>query len=74
MLIGDNESGKSSVLLALNLVLSGSRHRVVSLISRQAVLAFQVGARRADLLPELIADVFLSYTGNADLNERLNLM
>ncbi|WP_241492760.1 hypothetical protein [Pantoea stewartii] len=47
---------------------------MVSLISRQAVLAFQVGARRADLLPELIADVFLSYTGNADLNERLNLM
>lgn len=31
VLIGDNESDKSSVLLALDLVLSGSRHRVESL-------------------------------------------
>ena len=74
MLIGDNESGKSSVLLALNLVLSGSRHRVESSISRQAVQAYQVSAHRADLLPELIADVFRSDTGNADQNERLNPM
>lgn len=28
VLIGDNESGKSSVLLALDLVVNGSRHRV----------------------------------------------
>ncbi len=79
VLIDDNESGKSSVLLALDLALSGSRHRVESLgeeslISRQAVLAFQAGVRRADLLPELIADVFLSDTGNPDLNGRQNLM
>lgn len=65
VLIGDNECGKSSVLLALNLVLSGSQHRVEilgaeSLISRRAVMAFRAGQRRADLLPELIADVFLS--------------
>lgn len=79
MLIGDNVSGKSSVLLALDLALSGSRHRVESLgmeslISRQALLKFQAGVRRADLLPELIADVFLSDTCNSDLNERLNLL
>lgn len=79
VLIGDNECGKSSVLLALDLGLSGSRHRVEmlgaeSLISRQAVMAFRAGQRRADLLPELIADVFLSYTGNPDLNGRQNLM
>jgi hypothetical protein len=45
-----------------------------SLISRQAVMAFRAGQRRTDLLPELIADVFLSYTGNPDLNGRQNLM
>lgn len=37
-------------------------------------MAFQAGVRRADLLPELIADVFLSDTDNPDLNARLNLM
>ncbi|WP_277973332.1 hypothetical protein [Pantoea agglomerans] len=75
-LIGDNECGKSSVLLAPDLVLSDSRHReemlgAESLLSRQA---FRAGQRRAILLPELIADVFLSYTGNPDLNGRQNLM
>lgn len=45
-----------------------------SLISSQAVLAFQAGVHRADLLPELIADVFLSDTGNPVLNGRQNLI
>jgi predicted ATP-dependent endonuclease of OLD family len=31
VLIGDNESGKSTILLALDLVLSDSRHRVEAL-------------------------------------------
>jgi len=79
VLIGDNECGKNSVLLALDPVLSGSQRRVEmlgveSLISRQAVMAFRAGQSRADLLPELIADVFLSYTGNPDLKGRQNLM
>jgi len=55
MLTGDNASGKSPVLPALDPALSISRHRVESLgvesmISRQAGLAFQAGVRRADLL------------------------
>lgn len=37
-------------------------------------MAFRAGQSRADLLSELIADVFLSYTGNPDLNGRQNLM
>lgn len=31
ILVGDNESGKSTILLALDLVLSDSRHRVEAL-------------------------------------------
>lgn len=78
VLIGDNESGKSSILQALDLVLCDSRHRVEalgieSLLSQRAVEAFQAGSRRAELLPELIADVFLNNTGNPDLNGRQNL-
>lgn len=42
ILVGDNESGKSTILLALDLVLSDSRHRVEalgveSLLSQSAV-------------------------------------
>jgi len=78
VLIGDNESGKSSILLALDLVLSNSRHRVEtlgleSLLSQDAVAAFQAGERRAELLPELIADVFISPGVDPDLNGRQNL-
>jgi len=74
MLTGDNASGKSTVLPALDPALNISRHRIESLISRQAALAFQAGVRRADSLPRLITDVLLSDTGHLDLNRRLNLM
>lgn len=66
--------GKSPVLLALDPALSVSRHRVESLNSRQAALAFQAGVRRADSVPRLIADVLRSDTGNLYLNVPLNLM
>ncbi|QZY82871.1 ATP-binding protein [Klebsiella sp. CTHL.F3a] len=76
--IGDNESGKSSILLALDLVLSDSRHRVETLgmetlLSRSAVDHFLAGERRVDQLPVLTADVFLSAGNNPDLNGRQNL-
>ncbi|HAN7443567.1 TPA: ATP-binding protein, partial [Escherichia coli] len=78
ILVGDNESGKSTILLALDLVLSDSRHRVEalgveSLLSQSAVRHFQEGERRADQLPVLTADVFLSNGGEPDLNGRQNL-
>lgn len=64
ILIGDNEAGKSSVLLALDLVLRASRNRVEalnfeSLFNNSAVSQFLSGEKRIDLLPKLIVDVFL---------------
>lgn len=64
VLIGDNETGKSSVLLALDLALSASRSRVETigyeaLLNQSAVRTFLAGPRRLDLLPEVIVDVFL---------------
>lgn len=64
VLIGDNETGKSSVLLALDLALSASRSRVEtigyeSLLSQSAVRTFLKGPRTLDLLPEVIVDVAL---------------
>jgi len=64
ILIGDNETGKSSVLLALDLALSASRSRVENigyeaLLNQGAVQIFLAGPARLDLLPEVIVDVFL---------------
>ncbi|NUU34336.1 ATP-dependent endonuclease [Pseudomonas sp. C2B4] len=64
VLIGDNETGKSSVLLALDLSLTASRSRVEAigyeaLITQSAVHDFLKGSKRIDLLPKLIVDVFL---------------
>lgn len=78
MFIGDNESGKSTILLAQDLVLRDSRHRVEALggealLSQSAVRRFLVSERRAVLLPVLTANVILSEGGAPDLNGRQNL-
>lgn len=64
VLIGDNETGKSSVLLALDLALSASRSRVEtigyeSLLSQSAVRAFKAGPTTLDRLPRVVVEVFL---------------
>lgn len=64
VLIGNNEAGKSSVLLALDLALGGSRNRIETLgvdtlLNKQAVDVFLAGDKRLDKLPKLVIDVFL---------------
>lgn len=65
LLIGDNEAGKSSVLLALELVMSGSRSKVETigieaLLNADAIKAFQAGPCTVDRLPKLFVEVYLS--------------
>lgn len=65
-LIGDNESGKSSILQAIELVASGSRYKVESLgldalLNKNAVNDFlQLKIRTFEQLPELHAELFLA--------------
>lgn len=65
-LIGDNESGKSSILQAIDLVASGSRYKVENLgldalINKDAVNAFlKLGKKTIEQLPELHAELFLA--------------
>lgn len=64
VLIGNNETGKSSVLLALDLTLSASRGRVETigyeaLLNQGAVQKFLAGPLTLDRLPQVIVDVFL---------------
>jgi hypothetical protein len=77
VLIGDNESGKSSVLLALDLVLSGSRSRVQSLgletlLNSKVVSDFLDGNRSFADLPRLFVEIYLSEMNDPNLNGRNN--
>ncbi|POF88343.1 AAA family ATPase [Pseudomonas putida] len=65
ILIGDNETGKSTVLLAIDLVNSASRSRVETigleaLINRQAVVDFLTGEKKISDLPVVLVDLFLA--------------
>lgn len=65
-LIGDNESGKSSILQAIELVSSGSRYKVESLgldalLNKDAVEAFlELEQKSFNQLPELHVELFLA--------------
>jgi len=77
LLIGDNESGKSSILQAIDMVLSGSRSKVqtsglASLMNITAVEDFLVGAREYGELPILQVEIYLNEQNNLDLNGRNN--
>ncbi len=73
VLVGDNESGKSSILLALDLVLGGSRAKVEaigleSLINNAVVRSFLTSERRVEELPTLSVEVYLAEQQDPDLN------
>ena len=77
ILLGDNEAGKSTLLLAIDLVLSASRSRVESygiesLFPIDAVEAFMSGQRKFIDLPKIEVEVFLTYSGNSDFNGNHN--
>lgn len=77
ILIGDNEAGKSSVLLALDLVLSGSRAKVEStgiesLLNAHCVENFLAGEKEFDALPVMYIEVFLNEQNNADVHGKCN--
>jgi putative ATP-dependent endonuclease of the OLD family len=70
--IGDNESGKSTILQAIDLVLNGNRHRIESLgleslFNQKAVNDFLATDKKIEDLPELKIEVFLNDHGNKDL-------
>lgn len=78
ILVWDNESGKSSILLGIDLVLSGSRSKVESiwlenLLNREVTEAF-LGLEKKTVadLPKLIFEVYLSETWLEDLNGKNN--
>ncbi len=77
LLIGDNESGKSSILQSLDLVMSGSRSKVEtlgleSLMNTDVVSEFLSGSKAYKDLPVMWIEVYLNEQNNSDLNGRNN--
>lgn len=78
ILVGGNEAGKSSVLQALDIVLSASRSKVEALgletlFNAQCIAEFMGGERKIVDLPELLIEVYLDGIGGRhDLDGRNN--
>ncbi|HIC9088390.1 TPA: ATP-dependent nuclease [Legionella pneumophila] len=63
--IGDNEAGKSTILQAIDLVLSGSRSRIEAigldtLFNRDIIQTFLKGTKELTLLPRMEVEIYLN--------------
>ncbi|WP_394168742.1 ATP-dependent endonuclease [Saccharospirillum alexandrii] len=77
ILIGDNEAGKSSVLQAIDLVLTGNRSKAENLgleplFNRNAVTSFLKGDKNLGNLPRLTIEIYLNDHGNINLDGKNN--
>jgi putative ATP-dependent endonuclease of OLD family len=78
ILVGGNEAGKSSVLQALDIVLSASRSKVEALgletlFNAECINEFLDGERKIADLPELLVELYLDgIDGQPDLDGRNN--
>ncbi|WP_426392268.1 ATP-dependent nuclease [Variovorax sp. R-27] len=73
ILIGGNEAGKSSVLQALDLVMSGSRSKVESmglesLFNAACIEEFMAGTRKVANLPRMFIEIYLEGFAEHELN------
>ncbi|PSW66554.1 ATP-dependent endonuclease [Photobacterium kishitanii] len=78
LLIGDNEAGKSTILTAIELVLSGSKSKVETsgletLFNTSIVQGFLVSDKKIENLPILIAELHLNEQDNPSLNGKNNI-
>lgn len=78
VLIGDNESGKSSILQAIDIVVSGSKSKVEkigleSLFNTNVIENFMSGNKEIADLPTLFIELYLNEQNNHRLNGLNNL-
>lgn len=77
LLIGDNEAGKSSILTAIELVLSGSKSKIESIgleniFNKQVINEFLASDKKIEDLPVLYAELYLNEQNNPSLNGKVN--
>lgn len=69
IIIGDNEAGKSTMLSAIDLVLSGSRHKIESIglenmFNEKIINDYLTSSKDYSKLPELYIEVYLNEQNN----------
>lgn len=77
LLIGDNEAGKSSILTAIDLVLSGSRNKVETigleyLMNSSVVEDYLNSSKKLENLPRLEIELYVSELNNEETNGKIN--
>jgi putative ATP-dependent endonuclease of the OLD family len=77
ILVGDNESGKTSLIEAISLVLSGSRSKVETtglenIFNSKAVTDFLASDKKYENLPNLFIEVYFNEQHNIELSGKNN--
>ena len=77
ILIGDNESGKSSILTAIDLILSGSRYKLEkigheNLFNIKTISKFMSSSKKLENLPSMRLELYLDYCNDFLLDGRNN--
>ena len=77
VIVGENESGKSTILLAINYVLGGNKNKIEAigfdkLINDQVVKDFLSSDKNYEDLPKLSIELYLNEQNNPDLNGKNN--
>lgn len=77
VLVGDNESGKSTVLLAIDLALGGSTTKVMSyglesLFNKASISRFETSQKRIEDLPTMHVEIYLTNVKDPKLNGKNN--
>ncbi len=77
VIVGENESGKSTILSAINCVLGGNRKKIETigidrLINTQAIKEFLLSDKNYEDLPKLSVELYLNEQNNIDLNGKNN--
>ena len=77
ILLGDNEAGKSTILSAIDIVLSGSRSKVEtygleSLFNNETIQEFLSSDKKIENLPVLYIELYINENGNKDLDGKYN--
>lgn len=77
IVIGDNEAGKSTILSALDIVLSGSRSKVETagldnLFNSESIQNFLASDKKYENLPVLFVEVYLNEQDSPYLNGKVN--
>jgi len=77
ILVGDNESGKSSIIEAINYILSGSKSKIEAtglenIFNSDTIKSYLASEKLIEKLPTLLVEIYLDDQNNPDLSGKNN--